>query len=143
MTIEEAKQFKLSQHFTLWEFLKSEKAVEHGLIQDQLDISEDYISNLKMLCENVLLPLRKELGVPIIIRSGFRCNKLNKKVGGANTSDHLSGKAADIYIPGKMQLVFFFIKNRCKFKQLINEHNLTWIHIAYDKFNNKMEVFDL
>jgi uncharacterized protein YcbK (DUF882 family) len=36
------------------------------------------------------------LGKPIIINSGFRCEEVNKAVGGVHNSRHLSGCAADI-----------------------------------------------
>jgi hypothetical protein len=143
MTIDQAKAFQVSPNFHLWEFLYSEEAIKHGLIQEQLDIPETFIINLKKLGVNVLSPLRKEFGVSVLVKSGYRCEDLNTIVNGQPNSDHLTGKAADIYIPGKMDLAFHYIKNRCKFKQLINEQNLTWIHVSFDEYNNKMEVFSL
>jgi len=143
MNEQNAKKIKLSSNFTLWEFLYSEKAIEYGLMQEQLEISEKEILNLKRLCVNVLQPLRNELKCPIRINSGYRCEKLNEKVGSQPTSEHLQGKAADIYIPGKMDMAFSFIKNRCNFRQLINEQKLLWIHVSYDEFDNKKQVFNL
>lgn len=43
-----------------------------------------------------LQAMRDELGVPIIVNSGYRCPAHNKAVGGAKDSQHLVGKAADI-----------------------------------------------
>ena len=45
--------------------------------------------------------LQREAAIqqPIIISSGYRCNQLNIKVGGAYASQHTLGEAADIYIP--------------------------------------------
>lgn len=143
MTIDEAKHMRLTFNFNLWEFLYSEDAIKHGLMQNQLEIPELYILHLKRLCVNVLQPLRDEFNVTVKINSGYRCPELNKAVGGVDTSDHLLGFAADIYVPGRMSNAFAFIKRRCKYKQLINEHNLTWIHVSYDELNNKMEAFDL
>jgi len=40
--------------------------------------------------------LRELIGKPLIIESGFRCEKHNKEIGGADNSAHLRGKAADI-----------------------------------------------
>ena len=57
--------------------------------------------------------------------------------------EHIQGKAADIYIPGRMEMAFSFIRNRCNYRQLINEHNLTWIHISYDEFDNKKQIFNI
>jgi len=44
--------------------------------------------------------MRNELGKPIRISSGYRCKEHNKKVGGAGSSQHLKGTAADICSPG-------------------------------------------
>lgn len=143
MTENEAKRLKLSFNFTLWEFLYSDEAIKYGLMDKQLSISEKEILNLKRLCENVLQPLRQELKLPIKINSGYRSIELNEKIGGQKNSEHLQGKAADIYIPGRMDMAFSFIKNRCNYNQLINEHNLAWIHVSYDEFNNKKQILFL
>lgn len=42
--------------------------------------------------------LRKHYGKSTTIRSGLRCSKHNKAVGGASGSRHTKGKACDIYI---------------------------------------------
>ena len=140
ITESEAKKIRLSANFTLWEFIYSESALKYGLMQDQLSITEKEILNIKRLCQNVLQPLRNEMRCPIRINSGYRSKALNEKINGAKNSDHLFGKAADIYIPGKMEMAFYFIKNRCEFRQLINEQNLTWIHVSYDEFDNKKQI---
>lgn len=143
MTIENAKKIRLTANFTLWEFLVSESAIKYGLIDEQLKITEHDILNIKRLCVNVLQPLRNEMKESIRINSGYRSKALNDKVGGSPTSDHMQGKAADIYIPGKMMQAFTVIKSKYNFSQLINERNLSWIHVSYDEFNNKKQVFDL
>lgn len=43
--------------------------------------------------------LRNAVGVPLTVNSGFRCNKHNTAVGGAKTSRHIYGTAADIALP--------------------------------------------
>ena len=48
--------------------------------------------------------LRDEVGVPLAVSSGYRCKKWNKHVGGSSKSQHLYGKAADIYPLGKISL---------------------------------------
>lgn len=40
--------------------------------------------------------LRQELGVPVRVNSGCRCEKHNSKVGGVKGSKHMKGKAADL-----------------------------------------------
>jgi zinc D-Ala-D-Ala carboxypeptidase len=40
--------------------------------------------------------LRRLVGVPLIIRSGYRCPEHNAAIGGARQSQHLYGRAADL-----------------------------------------------
>lgn len=40
--------------------------------------------------------VRDELGVPVKVNSGCRCEKHNAKVGGVKGSKHVAGKAADL-----------------------------------------------
>lgn len=42
--------------------------------------------------------LRAAFGRPVIVSSGCRCRHHNDAIGGASQSQHLTGKAADIYI---------------------------------------------
>ena len=61
---------------------------------------------------NQLQFLRDYTGRPITINSAYRCPKHNKKVGGSKTSQHLSGKAADITIQSlKPAEVFVIIED--------------------------------
>jgi zinc D-Ala-D-Ala carboxypeptidase len=143
ITIQDAKRIRLTANFTLWEFVYSEKAMIYGLMDKQLEISEVEIQNIQQLCDNVLQPLRNEMKESIKINSGFRSLELNEKINGKPNSEHLHGKAADIYVPGKMEMAFYFINNRCGFRQLINEQNLAWIHVSFDANDNKKEVLYL
>jgi hypothetical protein len=47
-----------------------------------------------------LQKLRDYFGVPVNVNSGYRCELHNKAVGGAATSHHLRGMAADIRVKG-------------------------------------------
>ena len=88
---------QLSEHFTLEEFTFSSTAKARGI--DNTVSSQRVIENLKNLCEQVLEPLRSYANQPITISSGYRCKALNKVVGGARNSQHMTGEAADIHIP--------------------------------------------
>ena len=70
----------LSQHFSRHEFACRccGKAV----------VSAELIASLEAL--------RDRIGTPIHILSGYRCPEHNRAVGGAASSQHLLGKAADI-----------------------------------------------
>lgn len=68
---------------------------------DKLGISNfpddpEVLINLANLINNILVPVRKRINMPIIISSGYRCPKLNTAVGGAAHSYHMFGRAVDI-----------------------------------------------
>ena len=88
---------QLTEHFTLEEFTFSSTAKARGI--DNTVSSQRVIENLRNLCEQVLEPLRSYANQPITISSGYRCKTLNKVVGGARNSQHMTGEAADIHIP--------------------------------------------
>lgn len=48
---------------------------------------------------HLLNKIREPLGIPMIVSSGYRCKKRNKKVGGKKDSAHRRGTAADIKCP--------------------------------------------
>ncbi len=55
---------------------------------------------MQALVSNVLDPLRTGLGRPVRVTSGYRAPPVNKAVGGAESSQHMSGEAADIKVDG-------------------------------------------
>lgn len=122
---------QLTSNFTLNELVYSATAEKYK-IDNRPNVK--VIANLKALCENVLQPLRRALGCPIIIISGFRCAELNKKVGGCPNSQHLLGEAADFVVPQQnLKDVFNYIKVHLPYDQLLFEYNGTdrWIHVSY------------
>jgi len=58
------------------------------------------LNNLRYLCSEVLDPLRRHLGRPIRVTSGYRAPAVNRAVGGSATSAHVRGEAADIKVEG-------------------------------------------
>jgi len=56
--------------------------------------------NLKCLCSTALDPLRRYLGKPVRVTSGFRSEAVNTAVRGSKTSAHRKGLAADIKVSG-------------------------------------------
>lgn len=106
----------------------------------------DSIHNLERLITHVLDPLREAYGKPIRVTSGYRCPAVNAKVGGSPTSDHLRGMAADIDAGSREENVKMFdlIQKICpKWKQLIDERDYSWIHIAFDINSSKGQVLHL
>jgi len=86
---------KLSPHFTLEELTASSKARELGINNTP---PPELMPRLVLVAE-MLERIRSTLGVPVIVTSGYRCEALNVKVGGATTSDHPQGHAADFIAP--------------------------------------------
>ena len=132
---------KLSDHFTLGEMTKSSSHPEVYNIP-----SHEAIANLKRLC-GWLEVLRKRYNDkygegedPIRINSGYRSPQLNKKIGGAAGSNHLTGCAVDIRVLGMEQLVRYATilldyadESRQDFDELLIERNrcgAIWLHFA-------------
>lgn len=89
---------------------------------------------LTALVDTVLDPLRRAWGKPILVNSGYRCPALNKAVGGAASSQHLRGEAADITTgspQSNKQLYDLAISLRLPIDQLIGERGYTWLHISH------------
>ena len=123
----------LSNHFTLEEFTASETADKLGINNSLCVMSDTYIvSNLEMLCRFTLEPIRKFLGCPVRVSSGYRCKRLNMEVGGSPTSDHRNGLAADIYFDDFAnkwyEVVMLLITSAIPFDQLIVYKN--FLHIG-------------
>lgn len=127
---------RLTQHFTLEELTASSTANAKGIDNTP---TKAVVACLTELCEEVLEPLRQAYGKPIHISSGYRSPKLNKAVGGASTSQHLYGQAADITcmtdsVSGNKEL--FDVAQRLiangtiKVGQLIDEYGYNWVHIS-------------
>lgn len=139
----------VTMHFTIEEMYASDTARRLGI--DNKPTTQKMI-NLVYLCAYVLEPLRVAMGEPINIGSGYRCEKLNKAVGGVYNSQHLKGQAADLCIDGdlkKGRRWFNYIKDHLPFDQLIWEHNQKtgsyWVHVSYvfpDFGKNRRQVIN-
>lgn len=84
----------ITKNFSWEEMEYSETAKRLGIDNS---IPQAYKWNVERLCREVLQPIREKWGKPIVISSGYRCEKLNKRVGGVKTSQHVCGSAADIH----------------------------------------------
>lgn len=117
------------KHFTIQEFLQSATAKAHGI---DMTPTPAVASSLEALCVNVLDPLRERLGRPVRVSSGYRPKALNPLVGGANSSQHTLGEAADISVMGmtSKELCEAIIKFGLPFDQLIEEFG-AWTHVSY------------
>lgn len=126
---------KLSPHFSLAEFTRSETARRLGI----RNVPDDHqVAAMKLFCQKVLEPVRAKFGRPVRITSGFRSPELCVAVGSSKTSQHARGEAADFEITGVDNLtVAKYICDYLVFDQLILENyirgdpNSGWIHVSY------------
>jgi len=120
---------KLSPHFTLSEFTRSQWALRSGIKNDP---DEKVLANLKRLAGTLEL-VRYALGVPVHVSSGYRSDLVNRAVGGASSSKHLIGLAADFTAPtfGAPYEIGQRILDvpHIQFDQLIHEFG-GWVHIG-------------
>lgn len=86
---------KLSAHFQLQEFVRSE-AAERLRIDNTPP--QEIVPRLIAVAE-MLERIRAVLGSPITVTSGYRCPELNVAIGGVRNSDHIYGRAADFVAP--------------------------------------------
>ena len=80
---------QLTKNFKLEEFACRDGSLPEG----------DLLVNCQELAENLQV-LRDHIGKPIHIISGYRPPAYNKKIGGAEKSQHLLARAADIKVSG-------------------------------------------
>ena len=93
---QESNNQMLSPHFSLKEMTESQTARKQGIANIP---TPDAVENLRRLCANTLEPLREELGLPVVITSGFRTKALNDILAHASErSQHMQGQAADFYV---------------------------------------------
>jgi hypothetical protein len=138
----------VTMHFTKEELYASDTAKRLGINNKP---SVQQMINLVYLAAYVLEPLRVAMNEPIKIGSGFRCQQVNKAVGGVYNSQHLKGQAADLCIDGdlkKGRKWFNYIRDNLPFDQLIWEHNAKgnyWVHVSFvypDFGKNRKHVID-
>ena len=142
------KKMKLSEHFTLGELTKTKTGISNVP-------NEEQVKNLRRLCK-WLEQLRRrwnnlygEGDDPIVINSGFRSPEVNKAVGGATLSNHLTGCAVDIRCIGIEQALRYAAilldicdLNNEDFDELLIEQkvHVIWIHFAVRPFGNRRKT---
>ena len=118
---------RLSPHFKLREFINLGKYPENSPTMQ-------VVANLTYGCHFLLEPARLLVG-PIIINSGFRCEAVNRKVGGVRNSQHLIGQAADIRPsdPAQFWKLVEYLKKCPYTDQLLTGNG--WLHISWNPFS--------
>ncbi len=130
------------KYFTLFDMIRSNTA-QHSSIDNTLpsDLLENAIFQLDCLDE-----LRKQYGHAILITSGYRCKELNRLVGGATRSKHLTAEAVDIVpYPTRWNndkfrklLKYFLYHSDIPFNKMIVEP--TWLHIEFSTENKRIVI---
>ena len=156
----------LSPNFTLGELTNSGSHPEVYNIP-----SHEAIANLKRLCvwleelrqrynDKYVAPqplssrpseARGEISEePIRLNSGYRSPQLNRKIGGAPNSNHLTGCAVDIRVSGMEQLIRYAAilldyadETKQEFDELLiekNRYGAIWLHFAVRSKDNRRKV---
>jgi len=126
---------RISKHISMKEGTYSVTAMRLGIDNTP---GEYELTNMQTLAEKVFEPLREYVGKPIKINSFYRCEDLNKAIGGSTKSQHCEGRAVDIddtYGYMSNADMFDWIKANLDFDQMIwefgNENNPDWVHVSY------------
>ena len=127
---------KLSENFSLEELTRTSTGLDNTP-------NEEQIENLRQLVLNVLQPARDALG-SIRVTSAFRAPAVNAKVGGASSSQHIKGEAADLMMSGGQKRLLDWIIANAEFDQIISElpdknGNPAWVHVSYREGNNRKQ----
>lgn len=118
---------KLTDHFTLEELTFSQTASRNGWDNTP---SASVILNLVRIA-NLLEEVRKVIGKPIQVTSGYRSKQLNQAIGSSETSQHRLGCAADIKVAGMTPdvVVKAIIESDIQVDQCIREFD-SWVHLS-------------
>ncbi len=148
------EEMRLSQHFTLGELCKTKTGIENVP-------NEAQVNNLKRLCGwlerlrqrynlNIKEKIKNKNDEPIIINSGYRSSQVNKAVGGAPNSNHLTGCAVDIHVSGMEQLIRYAAilldisdERQEDFDELLLERSprgTYWLHFAVRPSGNRRKI---
>ena len=150
------KNARLAQQVTLGELCKTSMKTADGNIPSHV-----HIENLKRVCRwlerlrqkynlNIKEKIKNKNDEPIIINSGYRSPAVNKAVGGAQNSNHLTGCAADIRCLGIEQALRYATilldisdESREDCDELLIERSpkgTYWVHFAVRPNDNRMKI---
>ena len=131
---------QLSRNFSLQELIKSDTAIRKGIDNNP---NADQIEKLKLLCENILQPVRDHFG-RVKITSGYRSTELCQAIGSSVNSQHAKAEAADFECVGVDNAELAdWINRELSYDQLIVEYytpgepNSGWIHCSWIPENRR------
>jgi hypothetical protein len=130
---------QLSKHLSRAEFERSDAATNYGISNS---MNSGQLAKAMALAENCFEPIREHLAKPIRVNSGYRSPAVNKRIGGALTSQHSLGEAIDLDLHDRD--LFEWIIDNVTFDQLIyeagNDTEAAWFHISYREGHNRKQV---
>lgn len=128
---------QLTKNFSLAELTATNTGIDNTPTQE-------VIGKLLNLASKVLQPARERFGKPITVNSGYRSKAVNARVGGAASSQHMTGQAADITTGSKTEnRKLFAILETMDYDQLIDEKDMSWIHVSYKVSGNRRQKLKL
>ena len=139
----------LSEHFTLADLCYSDTAVKNNITNIP---SVEEQGKLQALAINVLDKVWNHYGQKVTVNSGYRGATLNSLIGGAISSQHCKGEAADIEIYGVNNYdMACWIRDNLEFDQLIleyatnlaNDPNSGWVHVSYKESGNRKQCLTI
>lgn len=134
---------KIGKYLTLADCTKSATAKVNNI--DNTPGDEQLVSMI-LVAENIFDKV-KDTFPKAFASSFFRSVDLNKKIGGAKTSQHCKGEAVDIDSNDLNAEIFEWIKSNLLFDQLIwekgNSKSPAWVHVSYKAKNNRQQVFKI
>lgn len=119
---------KLTENFNKSEFESKDGATMPPVV----------LTRIKILAENLQV-LRNHVNKSIIITSGYRSPAHNRRVGGAPSSKHVLGEAADFKIPGmtprEVYLTILELQRQGKMLKGGLHAYSTWVHYDIRGYN--------
>ena len=137
---------KISEHISYKEATYSQTAIRNDIDNDP---NVEQLKRIQLAAESIFEPLRKWVGGPVKINSCFRSAALNKRIGGAASSQHCANKGAafdldDTYGHKTNAEMFNYIKDNLDFDQLIwefgTDENPNWVHVSYNEDSNRGQI---
>ncbi len=120
----------MSVHFSDTEFFRSDVAMAKGIDNNP----PFHLRQAALFTLAGLERIRSMLGSPIQITSGYRCEQLNRLVGGSASSQHMRCEAVDFICPifGTPRDICLILSKSMGvlgIDQLIMEG--TWVHVSF------------
>lgn len=122
---------RLTRNFLLEQLISSATAERERIDNTP---GAEILDNLRLLAEG-LEQVQMLTGFPLEISSGYRCPELNRCVGGAGTSQHTRGQAADFTCAEfgpPMDIIKAIRDSDIDFDQCILEY-AKWVHISFSR----------